>query len=79
MPSFLLSLTEQVGQDFKLKPSSFSSLKQMHYKTRTKREIFSDEMEVVAPWARLAALIDPSYTEPRKGRRQTPTELQLRR
>ena len=42
----------------------------MHNKTRTKREIFSDEMEVVAPWARLAALIDPSYTKPRKASRR---------
>ena len=79
MPSLLLSLTEQAGENIKLLQPSFSSLEQMHNKTRTKHEIFLDEMEVVAPLARLAALIDPSYTEPRKGRRQTPTELQLRR
>ena len=79
MPSFLLSLTEQAGENIKLQQPSFSLLEQMHNNKRTKREIFSDEMEVVAPWARLAALIDPSYTEQRKGRRQTPTKLQLRR
>ena len=78
MPSFLLSLTEQAGENIKLQQPSFSSLEQMHNKTRTKREIFLDEMEVVAPWARLAAQIDPSYTKPRKGRPQTPPELQLR-
>ena len=40
MPSFLLSLTEQAGENIKLQQPSFSSLEQMHNKTRTKREIF---------------------------------------
>ena len=72
MPSLLLSLTEQAGENIKLLQPSFSSLEQMHYKTRSKREIFSDQMEVVAPWARLAALIDPYYTKSRTGRPQMP-------
>ena len=47
MPSFLISLTEQVGENSKLKPPSFSSLKQMHNKTFTNCEVFLDEMKAV--------------------------------
>jgi len=61
-----------------LKQHSFSSLEQMHKKKCTKREIFLGEMEAVVPWARLAALIDPYYTKPRKGRPQMPLSVMLR-
>ena len=50
----------------------------MHKKKCTKREIFLGEMEAVVPWARLAALIDPYYTKPRKGRPQMPLSVMLR-
>ena len=61
-----------------MKQHSFSSLEQMHKKKCTKREIFLGEMEAVVPWARLAALIDPYYTKPRKGRPQMPLSVMLR-
>ena len=35
-------------------------------------------MEAVVPWTRLAALIDPYYTKPRKGRPQMPLSVMLR-
>jgi transposase, IS5 family len=35
-------------------------------------------MEAVVPWARLAVLIDPYYTKPRKGRPQMPLSVMLR-
>jgi IS5 family transposase len=35
-------------------------------------------MEAVVPWARLAALIDPYYTKPLKGRPQMPLSVMLR-
>ena len=39
---------------------------------------FFGEMEAVVPWARLAALIDPYYTKPRKGRPQMSLSVMLR-
>ena len=61
-----------------MKQHSFSSLEQMHKKKCTKREIFLGEMEAVVPWTRLAALIAPYYTKPRKGRPQMPLSVMLR-
>ena len=61
-----------------MKQHSFSSLEQTHKKKCPKREIFLGEMEAVVPWARLAALIDPYYTKPRKGRPQMPLSVILR-
>ena len=50
----------------------------MHKKKCTKREIFLGEMKAVVPWTRLAALIAPYYTKPRKGRPQMPLSVMLR-
>ena len=61
-----------------MKQESFSSLEQTHKKKRTKREVFLSEMDAVVPWARLAALIAPHYTKPRKGRPQMPLSVMLR-
>ena len=61
-----------------MKQQSFSFLEQTHNKKCTKREIFLVEMEAVVPWSRLAALIDPYYTKPRKGRPQMPLSVMLR-
>ena len=61
-----------------MKQHSFSSLEQMQKKKCTKREIFLGEMEAVVPWTRLAVLIAPYYTKPRKGRPQMPLSVMLR-
>ena len=61
-----------------MKQESFSSLEQRHKKKGTKREVFLSEMDAVVPWARLAALIAPHYTKPRKGRPQMPLSVMLR-
>ena len=61
-----------------MQQQSFSSLEQMHKKKCTKREIFFGEVEAAVPWARLAALIAPHYTKPRKGRSQMPLSVMLR-
>ena len=61
-----------------MKQHGFSSFEQMQKKKCTKREIFLGEMEAVVPWTRLAALIAPYYTKPRKGRPQMPLSVMLR-
>ena len=49
------------------------------YRKPTRRELFLAEMERVAPWARLAASIDPVYPRPQgAGRRPIGLERMLR-
>src|SRR3984957_10326341 len=48
------------------------------YTKKTRRAIFLEEMEQVAPWAKLCALIEPHYPKPGNGRRPKELEKMLR-
>lgn len=63
-----------------MKQTTFASLACATKKKRTRREKFLAEMEVVVPWARLAALIEPHYPKagPKGGRPPMPLEVMLR-
>ena len=52
--------------DLIMKQISFASLEYAGKKRQTRREKFLGEMDVVVPWDRLVALIEPHY--PRAGR-----------
>jgi hypothetical protein len=56
---------------------SFASLDYQAKKKRAKRERFLAEMEAVAPWARLLALIAPHYPKSANGRRPYPLGTML--
>ena len=49
-----------------MKQSSFASLEYAGKKRQTRREKFLGEMELVVPWQRLTALVEPHY--PSSGR-----------
>ena len=55
---------------------TFASLAHATKKKVTRREKFLAEMEVVVPWSRLLALIEPHY--PRKGSKGVPRFSYLR-
>lgn len=46
--------------------------------TVTHKAEFLAEMEVVVPWKRLEALIEPVYPKPGRGRSPTPLSVMLR-
>jgi transposase, IS5 family len=62
------------------KQPAFPSLKTAMKKKQTRREMFLTEMDVVVPWGRLLALIEPHYpkTGPKGGRPPMPLEMMLR-
>src|SRR3989442_3380544 len=49
-----------------------------HYKRKTRRAIFLEEMEQVVPWGELCALVAPHYPKPGKGRPPVGVERMLR-
>ncbi len=57
---------------------SFSSLDYRSKKKQTKRETFLGEMELVIPWVRIEALIEPHYPKAGSGRRPYPLCTMLR-
>src|SRR5687768_1403227 len=61
-----------------LKQASFASLEYAGKKRTTRREKFLAEMEVVVPWARLVALIEPFYPAGQRGRPPMGIERMLR-
>jgi hypothetical protein len=61
-----------------MKQISFATLAETGKKRKTKRERFLEEMETVAPWATLMALIEPHYPKAVKGRRPRGLETMLR-
>jgi transposase, IS5 family len=62
------------------KQPAFPSLKTAMKKKQTRREMFLAEMDVVVPWGRLLALIEPHYpkTGPKGGRPPMPLGTMLR-
>lgn len=62
------------------KQMGFPSLNQAMKEKVTRREQFLSEMEIVVPWGRLLALIEPHYptTGPKGGRPPMPLETMLR-
>ncbi len=57
-----------------MKQPTFASLSYQSMKRQTRRERFLGEMEQVAPWKELVALIEPHYSK--SGRRgQSPMAL----
>ena len=57
---------------------SFATLDHQNKKKRTKREMFLDEMDQVAPWVQLTALIEPHYPKAGNGRRPYRLDVMLR-
>ena len=59
------------------KQPAFPSLRDAMKKKQTRRELFLAEMEVVVPWARVLALIEPYYPKagPKGGRPPMPLEI----
>ena len=59
------------------KQPAFPSLRNAMKKKVTRRELFLAEMEVVVPWARVLALIEPYYPKagPKGGRPPMPLEI----
>lgn len=57
---------------------SFAQSEYAGKKKTTRREKFLSEMEVVVPWARLVALIEPHYPKGRRGRPPIGIERMLR-
>ena len=57
---------------------SFSDAEYAGKRKKTRREVFLDEMEVVAPWKALLGLIEPHYPVAGRGRRPYPLESMLR-
>ena len=55
-----------VGDDTVMKQTTFASAEYAGKKRQTRRERFLAEMNVVVPWGRLEALIEPHY--PRSGK-----------
>ena len=45
---------------------------------KSKRKLFLDQMEQVAPWSELLALVEPQYPKAGKGRRPVGVERMLR-
>jgi len=62
------------------KQPAFPGLRQSMKKKQTRREKFLAEMDVVVPWTRLLALIEPHYPKagPKGGRPPMPLETMLR-
>ena len=62
------------------KQPAFPSLRDAMKKKQTRRELFLAEMEVVVPWGRVLAPIEPYYPKagPRGGRPPMPLEVMLR-
>jgi hypothetical protein len=62
------------------KPPAFPGLRYAMKKKQTRREKFLAEMDVVVPWTRLLALIEPHYPKagPKGGRPPMPLETMLR-
>jgi len=64
---------------FDMTQRSFASAEYALKKKRTRREVFLGEMEKLVPWAKLVALITPSYpTSGRVGRQPIGAERMLR-
>jgi len=57
---------------------SFAQAEYAQKKKTTRRERFLNEMEVVVPWARLVACIQPHYFKGERGRKPTGIERMLR-
>ena len=61
-----MAVDARLGQDARMKQTSFASAEFAGKKRQTRREKFLAEMETVVPWARLEALIEPHY--PKSGK-----------
>ena len=48
------------------------------YGRKSRRELFLDEMEQIAPWAELLALVEPHYAKAGKGRHPVGLSIMLR-
>ena len=48
------------------------------YGRKSRRELFLDEMEQIAPWAELLALVEPPYAKAGKGRHPVGLSIMLR-
>jgi len=57
-----------IGGEIKLKQMTFASAAWSVKSKTTRRERFLAEMNVVIPWARLTALIEPHYPRAGNGR-----------
>ena len=57
---------------------TFGSLEFAHKKRKTRRERFLERLESLAPWAALAARVEPVYPKPGRGRRPYRLAVMLR-
>jgi IS5 family transposase len=62
-----------------MKQQTFASQSSFEkYGRKSRRELFLDEMDLVVPWAELAALVEPHYPKAGNGRRPVGLSIMLR-
>ena len=62
-----------------MKQQTFASQSSFEkYGRKSRRELFLDEMELVVPWAKLQALVEPHYPKAGNGRRPVGLSIMLR-
>ncbi len=57
---------------------SFADLEQARHKRKPRRQVFLEKLEMLVPWEKLEARIEPYYPKAEKGRRPYPLSLMLR-
>lgn len=57
---------------------SFADLEQARHKRKPRRQVFLEKLEMLVPWEKLEARIEPYYPKAGKGRRPYPLSLMLR-
>ena len=61
-----------------MEQATFAELEHVSKKRRTRREVFLEKMDGLAPGAALEALVEPFYPKPGRGRRPYPLRTMLR-
>ena len=66
------------GVERRMDHPSFADLEQARHKHKTRRQVFLDKLEMLVPWEKLEARIEPYYPKAGKGRPACPLSLMLR-
>ena len=61
-----------------MEQATFAELEHDSKKRRTRREVFLEKMDRLAPWERLEKRIEPFHPKPGRGRRPYPLGTMLR-